>query len=75
MIIKKVKIYYTDEKGNPTFHEEKEYEEKMWIPNVGNLIRFDSGKHNNDLYEIIGVNYLKSSQVIKIKCQLYCKAL
>ena len=50
--------------------EEKEYTDNMWIPNVGNLIRMDSGEYNG-LYEVVAVIYNKSTKLIRIKMEKY----
>ena len=50
--------------------EENEYHNGMWIPNVGQMIRMDSGKYNG-LYEVVAVIYNKPTKLVRIKMEKY----
>ena len=74
MEIKYIQLYDCLGRGANTklgkIMEEKEYTDNMWIPNVGNLIRMDSGEYDG-LYEVVAVIYNKSTKLIRIKMEKY----
>ena len=74
MEIKYIQLYDCIGKGANThlgrIMEENTYENGMWIPNVGQLIRMDSGEHCG-LYQVVAVIYNKATMLIRIKMERY----